>query len=134
MNSLTIIGNVTKDSELRTTQSGVDICTFTVAVNDKYNKDKPPLFFRVTAWRKLAEVCGKFITKGMKVCVVGAIENPEYTDKEGNKRYSLNVTANDVEFLSRVGEANSHQEEQPQPQEESQFTDVSAEMFGELPF
>ena len=78
MNKLTIIGNLTRDPELRTTASGVNVCSFTVAVNRRNRRDdqngQPEAdFFRVTAWRQLADICSKYLAKGRKVCVVGAV-------------------------------------------------------------
>ena len=102
MNKLTIIGNLTRDPEVRTTQSGVNVCSFTVAVNkrNKQNNAEEADFFRVTAWRQLADICGKFLQKGKKVCVIGAVSVSTYTGNDGNTRASLEVTADDVEFLS----------------------------------
>lgn len=103
MNKLTIIGNLTRDPELRTTQSGISVCTFSVAVNRKRrnNGDQPEAdFFKVVAWRQLGENCAKFLSKGSKVCAVGAVELKSYTDNNGTARYNMEVTAEDIEFLS----------------------------------
>ncbi len=98
MNKLTIIGNLTRDPELRTTKTGVNVCTFTVAVNPKGDGD--PTFFRVTAWRGLADICSKFLQRGKKVAVVGSVGVSTYEAQDGGTRASLDVTADDVEFLS----------------------------------
>lgn len=103
MNRLTIIGNLTKDPELRTTQSGIPVCTFTVAVNAQDKSE----YFRVTAWRKQAETCSKYLTKGKKVAVVGSVSGSAYIDKNGEAKTSLEVTALEVEFLSPKGNANN---------------------------
>lgn len=100
MNKLTIIGNLTKDPELRTTQDGTSVCNFTVAVNRKKVNGQPEAdFFRVSAWRGLGENCSKYLTKGRKVCVVGPVSVRTYTSN-GESRASLEVIAEDVEFLS----------------------------------
>ena len=109
MNKLTIIGNLTRDPELRTTTSGVNVCSFTVAVNRRNRRDdqngQPEAdFFRVTAWRQLADICSKYLAKGRKVCVVGAVSVHTYTGNDGTTRASLEVTADDVEFLSSRSE------------------------------
>ena len=101
MNKLTIIGNLTRDPELRTTTSGVNVCSFTVAVNRRNRRDdqngQPEAdFFRVTAWRQLADICSKYLAKGRKVCVVGAVSVHTYTGNDGTTRASLEVTADDV--------------------------------------
>ncbi len=110
MNKLTIIGNLTRDPELRTTQSGIQVCTFTVAVNRRRSNNQdsgqPEAdFFRVTAWRQLGENCAKFLTKGRKVCVIGPVSINTYTGNDGTTRASLEVTADDVEFLTPRSEA-----------------------------
>ena len=109
MNKLTIIGNLTRDPEMRTTQSGIQVCTFTVAVNRRRsNADsgQPEAdFFRVTAWRQLGENCAKFLSKGRKVCVIGPVSVSTFTGNDGNTRATLEVTADDVEFLSPRSEA-----------------------------
>ena len=103
MNKLTIIGNLTADPELRTIPSGVNVCTFTVAVNRRYSSSKEERqtdFFRVAAWRQLGENCARYLTKGKKVAVVGEVSARAYEGKDGSIRASLEVTADEVEFLS----------------------------------
>lgn len=109
MNKLTIIGNLTRDPELRTTQSGLPVCSFTVAVNRRRSgqnaANQPEAdFFRVTAWRQLGELCQKYLAKGRKVCVVGTVSVQTYQGNDGQTRASLEVTADDIEFLSARGE------------------------------
>lgn len=104
MNKLTIIGNLTRDPELRTTPNGFSVCDFTVAVNrrSRNNADGQPDadFFRVTAWRQLGENCQRYLAKGRKVCVIGPVSARTYQANDGSTRVSLEVTADDVEFLS----------------------------------
>lgn len=108
MNKVFIVGNLTRDPELRTTQSGVSVCSFTVAVNKRLGADaKHPEadYFRVTAWRGLGENCSKFLAKGRKVAVVGAVGVSTYEGKDGTTKATLEVTADDVEFLTPKSEA-----------------------------
>ena len=112
MNKLTIIGNLTRDPELRTTSTGVNVCDFTVAVNrrqrrDAQNSQPEADFFRVTAWRERGELCAKYLAKGRKVCVIGPVSVSTYKGNDGNTRASMEVTAEDVEFLSPKGEGAS---------------------------
>ncbi len=112
MNKLTIIGNLTRDPELRTTTSGVNVCDFTVAVNRRSRRDQqsgqPEAdFFRVTAWRERGELCAKYLSKGRKVCVIGPVSVRTYQGSDGATRASLEVTADEVEFLSARGDADS---------------------------
>ena len=100
MNQLTIIGNLVRDPELRTTKEGLPVCTFTVAVNRKMGKDAEQAdFFRVTAWRALGETAAKYLSKGRKVAVVGTVGVSAYTAQNGDYRASLEVTASQIEFL-----------------------------------
>ena len=101
MNKLTIIGNLTKDPELRTTQSGVSVCSFTVAVNRrKKDQQEETDYFRVTAWRERAEICAKWLIKGRKVCVIGPVSVSTYAGQDGKTYANLEVLADEVEFLS----------------------------------
>ena len=103
MNKLTIIGNLTRDPELRTTTQGINVCNMDVAVNRrKTAKDQDPGadFFHVSVWRGLGESCAKYLTKGAKVAVVGAVSVREWETQDGRHGASLEVTADDVEFLS----------------------------------
>jgi single-strand DNA-binding protein len=108
MNKIFIIGNLCKDPELRSTSAGIPVCTFTVAVNRRKagaEAGQPEAdFFRVTAWRQLAENCNRFLAKGRKVGVVGTLTLQNYTGNDGQQRASLEVQADEVEFLSPRGE------------------------------
>ena len=103
MNKLIIIGNLVRDPESRSLPTGVNICTFTVAVNGR--KEDDVQFFRVTTWRGLAENCQRFLAKGRKVAVTGAVSLNTYTKKDGSVGASLEVNADEVEFLSPRGES-----------------------------
>lgn len=106
MNKLTIIGNLTKEPELRTTKDWISVCSFTVAVNRRktQNQQQPEAdFFRVTAWRSLGEIAAKYLHKGKKVCVIGPVSVHTYESNKGSGA-SLEVSAEDIEFLSPKGE------------------------------
>lgn len=103
MNKLYIIGNLTRDPEMRTTQTGVNVCGFTVAVNRK-GKAEGVDYFRVTCWRQLADIAYKYLAKGKKVAVVGQVGVSSYKDRNGEMKHSLDVTADDIEFLSPRGD------------------------------
>ena len=111
MNKLTIIGNLTRDPEPRTTQTGVNVCDFTVAVNRRgrrdQNSNQPEAdFFRVTAWRELGENASKYLAKGRKVAVIGPVSVRTYTGNDGVTRASLEVTADDIEYLTPRSDGN----------------------------
>lgn len=103
MNKAILTGNLTKDPELRTTTSGTSVCTFMVAVQRRYKgtDGKPPVdYLNIVVWRQLGELCGKYLSKGRKVLIEGEIQNRSYEDKDGNKRYITEITAENVEFLT----------------------------------
>jgi single-strand DNA-binding protein len=99
-----IIGNLCSDPENRVTATGKNVCSFSVAVNRRGGNEAD--FFRVSAWEKNAENCGKYLSKGRKVCVVGPVSVRTYQANNGETRASLEVTANEVEFLSAKSEGN----------------------------
>jgi single-strand DNA-binding protein len=110
---ITLVGNLGADPEMRYTPSGVPVTTLRVAVNRKWTgQDGQPqektTWFEVTAWRKLAEVASQYLTKGRQVLVVGEIEDPNlWTDREGNARASLRVTASNLKFIGGRGDTGS---------------------------
>lgn len=110
MNKVFLIGNLTRDPEMRTTQSGVSVCSFTIAVNRRRGNNaeagQPEAdFFRISAWRQLGDICSRYLAKGRKVAVVGTVTANAYVGSDGQARASLEVTADDVEFLTPRGEA-----------------------------
>ena len=134
MNKLTIIGNLTRDPELRTTQSGISVCSFTVAVNRRrtqQNQQPEADFFRVSAWRQLGENCAKWLVKGKKVGVVGPVSVSTYQGNDGVTRAQLEVTAEDVEFLSAAGQVEAPQAAPAPAPQQMGFTAVETD---ELPF
>lgn len=129
MNRLTIIGNLTRDPETRTTQSGKTVCTFTVAVNRRGSGQQEADFFRVSAWNALGENCGKYLTKGKKVAVVGSVSVETFESNKDGKTYAtLQVMASEVEFLSTAGTA---QEAPANTDDQTGFSKVDSD---ELPF
>lgn len=105
MNKIVLIGNLTNDPDSRATPSGVSVCSFTIAVNRRFtgsDGNKVTDFFRIQAWRQLADVCSRYLSKGKKVAVVGELQARMYDAKDGTRRMSLDVSADEVEFLSPV--------------------------------
>ena len=97
MNKLFLIGNLTKDPETRTTPNGKTVCNFDIAVNDRQGN---VTYFHVSAWEKQGENCQRYLSKGKKVSVFGPVSARAYTDRNGNANVSIEVAAQDVEFLS----------------------------------
>lgn len=103
MNKICIVGNLTRDPELRATGSGISVCTFTVAVNRRFKDQNGEIktdFIPVVAWRQQGENCAKYLAKGSKVAVCGAIQVRSYEAKDGSKRYATEIVADEVEFLT----------------------------------
>jgi single-strand DNA-binding protein len=102
MNQFYGIGNLVRDPEVRTTNAGIKVCNFTIAINRrmKNNGEQQTDFLNIVAWRQLAELCEKYLSKGKKVAVIGSIQVRNYEDKNGVKRTSWDILADEIEFLS----------------------------------
>jgi single-strand DNA-binding protein len=99
-NKVIIIGNLTQDPELKQTQSGTSVCSFNVAVN-RFSKEpdaKKVDFFTVVAWHTKAEFVTRYFKKGQSIIVCGRLENREWSDKQGNKRISTEIIAEEISF------------------------------------
>ena len=125
MNRAILIGNLTKDPELRTTTQGTSVCTFRIAVSRPFKRDETD-YLNIVTWRGLAENCAKFLAKGRKVGIVGYIQTREYDDNNGQRRYITEIVADDVEFLTPKGEGGSRMADVPPPPDD-------AGLFGDEP-
>ena len=102
MNTITLLGRATSSIELKQTQAGKSVVNFSLAVKRPYTKDTTD-FHNIVAWDKLAELISKYVKKGDQVCIRGYLTNREWQDKQGNKRVSTEIIAEDVDFVG--GEA-----------------------------
>lgn len=103
MNKLTIIGNLVRDPETRMTASGISVCNFIVAVNRRKRADQEHAdadYFRVTTWRNIADSCSQYLAKGRKVAVTGSVSSHTYEGRDGKMYASLEIQAEEVEFLT----------------------------------
>ncbi len=110
MNKVFLIGNLTRDPELSTTNSGISVCRISIAVSRRFaNADgsRETDFFNVVAWRTIAENCAKYLKKGSKIAVMGSIQNRSYEGNDGTKRYTTDITAEEIEFLSTKGDGSA---------------------------
>ena len=99
LNKVILAGRLTADPELKTTPNGISVCSFSVAVDRRYSKDKKQTdFINVVAWRSTAEFITKYFSKGNSICVCGSIQTRNYTDKNGNKRTAVEVVAEEATF------------------------------------
>jgi len=111
MNKVILTGRLTRDPEVRYTQSGIAVCTFTLAVDRRFarkdaNDGRPTAdFIPIVCWRKLAEICGNNLAKGRQVAVEGSMQVRSYDAQDGSKRYVTEVIADEVEFLGSKSDA-----------------------------
>jgi single-strand DNA-binding protein len=128
MNHVTLIGRLTRDPELRYTQSGKAFATFTLAVDRKFKKDQQTQadFIPCMAWDKLAEIVGNNLAKGRRVGVEGHLQTRTYDAKDGSKRSAFEVVVNELEFLD--AKQQNQGQSQPQPAYQPTLTDE------EIPF
>ena len=97
-------GRLVADPEVKSSTSGVPVCSFKIAVNRR-DKEQGADYFDVVAWRSTAEFVGKHFRKGSSICVVGELRNRNWTDKEGNKKYATDVIADKVSFVDSKNDA-----------------------------
>ena len=105
MLKMELTGNLVRDPETGTTQSGVNWCRFVVAARKKRPKEGEPdaEFVKVTAWRSLGDTCAKYLSKGRKVCVIGEPKAHAWLGRDGEARGEIEMRADEVEFLSAAG-------------------------------
>ena len=143
MNKVILIGNLTADPKMRQTQSGISMCSFSLAVNRRFSNAqgvREADFINIVTWRQTADLCSRFLTKGRKCAVVGSLQTRSYDAQDGTKRYITEVVADEVEFLGGP-QSNQNQDnygEVPPPpappasyQSNTGFTQVDDD---ELPF
>ena len=116
LNKVVLVGRLTADPELKQTQSGVQVCTFTIAVNRRYqpkNADGSPAqqqadFISCVAWRQTAEFLCRYFRRGSSVCITGAIQTRSWTDQSNQKRYATEVVADEVMFVDSKAEGTAN--------------------------
>ncbi len=102
MNKVILIGNLSRDPELATTNGGVSVCRFTIAVQRRFQNaegERDADFINIVVWRGQAENCHRFLKKGSKCAVVGRLQTSSYEAQDGSKRYVTEVIADEVEFV-----------------------------------
>lgn len=126
-------GRLTKDPELRQTQNGTNVATFSIAVDRRFhdaNGNRQADFFDCVAWRQTADFVKQWFTKGKRILIVGSLQNREYTAQDGTKRRVTEITVDEVEFADSKSEQAA-----PQPAPKPQgFTEVPDDSDDSLPF
>ena len=111
MNRICLVGRLVRDPELRYSNSGVAVTTFTLAVDRRFKNaqgERESDFIQVKAFKQLAELVANYLSKGKQAAVSGSLQISSYADKDGNKKYSTDVIADDCQFLSPKGETQSN--------------------------
>ena len=109
-NRVVLVGNLTRDPELRFTQEGVPVASFSIAVNRVRSKSEAVDFFNVSAWRELAERVANYKKKGDPILVEGRLQYRTWQTPDGTKRSTVDVVADNVQFLNRSGDPQAHAE------------------------
>ena len=127
INKVMLIGNLGSDPEVRYTQSGAAVCNFNIATNEKWTdkqgqKQERTEWHKIVVWGSVAENCGKYLSKGRSVYIEGSIQTRDWEDKDGNKRYTTEINARTVQFLSGgtdAGPGQNNQQNKPNPNKQS---------------
>jgi single-strand DNA-binding protein len=131
-NSVNIMGNLGADPEVRYTQSGTAVCNMRIATNERWTdkegqKQERTEWHRVVVWGKSAENCGKYLAKGRLVDITGKLQTRQWDDRDGNKRYTTEIVANNVTFLGTGKQQSQNRETEAQLPLEGVDPSVSAE-------
>ncbi len=126
INKAIIVGNLGRDPEIRYTQSNTPVATFSVATTDQWTdkngeRQERTEWHRIVAWARLAEICEKYLHKGKQVYIEGRLQTREWEDQNGQKRYTTEIVARDMQMLGRPGDGPQRESQgQSQPQQQQQ--------------
>lgn len=132
MNTITLLGRATSSIELKQTQAGKSVASFSLAVKRPFTKDVTD-FHNVVAWDKQAELLSKYIDKGNQVCIRGYLTNRSWTDKNGNNRISTEIIAEEVSFVGSANENSAQAKSEPSAYTPSAYGGTNAPQFEEIP-
>lgn len=135
LNRIIVMGRMTRDPELRRTNSGTAVASFTVAVDRDFKSqsgEKETDFIDAVAWRNTAEFVSKYFSKGRMAVVEGRLQLRDWTDKDGNKRRSAEIVADSVYFGDSKRDGGDTVQSEPQSEPQSGFSEVEDD--GDLPF
>lgn len=129
VNKVILIGNLGKDPELKTIPSGTLVATFSLATTEQFTdkngqKKDQTEWHNIVVWGKLAELAGKYLAKGRSVYVEGSLKTRSWDDKDGKKRFTTEIIANQLQFLGSKPEGNSGRDEAPPPYAEQPADDL----------
>nr|DAI34308.1 MAG TPA: Single strand binding protein [Caudoviricetes sp.] len=138
MNKVILMGNITRDPEIRYTQGekSVAIARFSLAINRRFSREGETNvdFFNCTAFGKQAEFVEKYFRQGSRMLLVGRVQNDNYTNKNGEKVYSVQIMADEIEFAERKQAGGNNNAEPEQKQDDDDFMEIPENIESELPF
>lgn len=132
INKTIVQGRLVRDPETRTTQSGVAVCSLTVAWSEKYKETETKLFLNCTAWRQTGEFIQKYFQKGQEIVVEGKLSTRKYTDKEGQERSVTELTVDQAHFCGPKQGGGDTSNTYHAPVDAGDFEELADD--GELPF
>jgi single-strand DNA-binding protein len=130
INKVILIGRLGSDPEVRYTPSGVAVANFNIATSEEWKdkdsgeKKERTEWHRIVAWRKLGEICGEYLSKGKQVYIEGRLQTRDWEDRDGNKRYTTEIVASDVQFL---GARDSSESARPRSTTSTDYQGVPAQ-------
>ena len=132
VNKVIIVGNVGRDPEVRYTQSGRAVASFSVATSERFQDKEGQTqerteWHRVVAWARLAEICGEYLRKGKQVYIEGRLQTRDWEDKDGHKRYTTEIIANVMQMLGRRGEDGGSPSDESSSRGSSSDADTSSQ-------
>lgn len=117
LNKVILLGNIVADPELKQTQSGVPVCSFRIGVQRRFKDASGQYqsdFFDIVAWRQQAEFVTKFFKKGKPISIVGSLQQRSWTAQDGTKRYTVEVIADELNFVEKMDSGLSHEQRRAQ--------------------
>lgn len=135
MNKVELIGRLTKDPELRYTKNNIAVASYTIAINTGYGEKQQTDYINISTWGKSGEFVNKYFKKGQAIAIVGRLKNNNYEDKNGNKKYTIEVITEDIEFIGGKSQEENQEENIEIPQNyKSEYEDTITLDDDELPF
>ena len=134
-NKVILIGNMTADPELKQTQGGTSVCSFSIAVNRRFSKEGEQAcdFINIVTWRQQAEFVARYFKKGKPILVCGSLQTRTWTDKQGEKRYATEVIADEVTFVGSNDSGDGKNNTPTQPYVPSAYQTGSQPQFEAFP-
>jgi len=129
INKVTLLGNVGKDPEIKTTSTGKKVATFSLATTEKYSGESKTTWHNIVVWEKLAEICEKYVKKGSQIFVEGKISYRDYTDKNDVKHFITEIVASEIKLLG-----GKPTETKQEPKAETKEDILNAPETEDLPF